>query len=295
MYCDRRSTTRRDAMPMSSVATNNVLSEEVRNIWRAMCGTTSPIKPIGPQKAVVTPARSAVARNKRIVVARSDKPSEVACAVPSWSMESGRKHKKASISPSSVPNAKKRSDVLETSLRLPIVQMTKSLSACSLLVYCKMFTTPNAKALNNIPNIRIVFCPLRRIDATRISSSIANAPNVAAPAMVSTPSMPPTPLMRMVHAAPRVAPELMPSTNGPARGAIPTNKAVSILGKRYSQSIFRRNSDGGSPKNVCKSSSHGKEIVPKKRSATASSSTMNERQTNNLVRLTAFVDLYKQL
>ena len=145
--------------------------------------------------------------------------------------------------------------------------------------------------------------------ATRISSSIANAPNVAAPAMVSTPSMPPTPLMRMVHAAPRVAPELMPSTNGPARGlrkkrcirsplvgsAIPTNKAVSILGKRYSHSIFRRNSDGGSPKNVCKSLSHGKEIVPKKRSATASSSTMNERQTNNLVRFTAFVDLYKQL
>ena len=146
-------------MPMSSVATNRVLSEEVWNIWRAMCGTTSPIKPIGPQKAVVTPARSAVARNKRIVVARSDKPSEVACAVPSWSMESGRKHKKASISPSSVPNAKKRSDVLETSLRLPIVQMTKSLSACSLLVYCRMFTTPNAKALSSMPNIRMVFCP----------------------------------------------------------------------------------------------------------------------------------------
>lgn len=309
IYCDRRSTARRDAMPMSSVATNNVLSEEVRNIWRAMCGTTSPIKPIGPQKAVVTPARSAVARNKRIVVARSDKPSEVACAAPSWSKESGRKHKKASISPSSVPNAKKRSDVLETSLRLPIVQMTKSLSACSLLVYCKMFTTPNAKALNNIPNIRIVFCPLRRIDATRISSSIANAPSVAAPAMVSAPIIPPPPLISMTHAAPSVDPELMPSTNGPARGlrkkrcirsplvgsAIPTNKAVSILGKRYSQNIFRRNSDGGSPKNVCKSSSQGREIAPKKRSATASSSTMNERQTNNLVRLTAFVDLYKQL
>ena len=78
IYCDRRSTARSDAMQMSSVATNRVLSEEVWNIWRAICGTTSPIKPIGPQKAVVIPARSAVARNKRSVVVRSDKPNEVA-------------------------------------------------------------------------------------------------------------------------------------------------------------------------------------------------------------------------
>ena len=64
--------------PESMVAGSNTRWSAERNSIRAMCGTAMPTKPIGPQKAVIVPAKSVVAVSTTVRVRFMLSPIEAA-------------------------------------------------------------------------------------------------------------------------------------------------------------------------------------------------------------------------
>lgn len=177
-----------------------------------MCGTAIPINPIGPQKAVATPARRLVERKIKVRAFRIDRPSVAACSCPRSRTLSGRAQRMAISVPMVTPVARIANLLPLTFAMLPMLQMTKCFSACSSLRYCRMLTPEEAAAPSMMPRMRSDPLWRSRIEAASTMSSIAMAPAHAAAAREMGDELAKALPASSEMAAPRLAPLLMPST-----------------------------------------------------------------------------------
>ena len=204
-------------LPVSAVAGIRMRWSAARNSMRERCGTASPIKPTGPQKAVTVPARSVVERKTRRRVRCTSRPIVRAYCSPKSNRLSGLMTATAKAIPTTTATANKASCVVVTSPSEPIVQITNDFSAPSLERYCRICTTASIPDEHIMPRIRITMISLMRRLQRATNERMAAAPIQAAPAMPSDersaePPKPRSGAPSNSRATPKLAPELIPST-----------------------------------------------------------------------------------
>ena len=232
------------------VAKNRTLCSLVLKIILHKCGTAIPIKAIGPQKAVVLPASMLVLMKTSNLVSFIFSPIVYAYFSPIKSASSFFNDKNESKSPVTRQIPKIPTCVLLILPKLPSVQITNDFSSVSLPKYCRILTTDEIAAPIIIPRIRIVIISRTFEETRRTSNNIAAAPIQAAIISAQLPSIPDKFSVKndgnpiTTKATPRLAPELIPRTSGPASGfrkivcicspltlrAIPANIAANAFG-----------------------------------------------------------------
>ncbi len=207
--------------PVSSVAGTSTRWSEVRNIIRVTCGIASPIKPIGPQNAVTVPASRVVERKRSALDLLMSSPIVRAYSSPNSNKLSGLMVTMARMIPAATAGKRIQSCETVTSPNDPIVQITKALSDSSRLRYCKICTTALIPDENIMPRIRITIISFIREATAPTMKSTAAEPIQAAPAIPKDDivgDIPNKGAPSKNRATPRDAPELIPSTYGPASG-----------------------------------------------------------------------------
>ena len=277
-----------DTPPQSIVAGIRMRLSAVRKVMRARCGMARPIKPIGPQKAVTVPANSVVDRKMMMRERVRLRPIVSAYASPKSRMLSGFIATTASIKPAITIGTRTYSCSIVTVATEPMVQTTNDLSDSSVPIYWRMPTTAEIAEDSIIPTISItlIFRILRDNNITR--SSISAEPIHAIPVMPNILShddvaMPSIGAASVKSATPRLAPELMPRTYGPARGlrkrvcicrplaerAIPAAMATITFGSRILSTMVAWLASAALPISAAHTSLAGSAVVPIRRSHTA--------------------------
>jgi len=93
-----------------------------------------------------------------------------------------------------------------------MLHITKDLRASALLKYCMMLITADSPLENIIPRIRMVRPSLIRWEKQSNGSITKHAPIHAARARLQVATKPVAPAPSTTRAAPKLAPELIPST-----------------------------------------------------------------------------------
>jgi len=134
----------------------------LRNSIRVTWGMASPMKPIGPQKAVTVPASNVVERNSSPRERRTFSPIVTAYSSPNSSRLSGLMVITANNNPAIIDGMSTASWLKVTSPSDPIVQMTNIFKDSSLATYCNIWTTAPIPDENIMPRIRITMISLMR-------------------------------------------------------------------------------------------------------------------------------------
>ncbi len=183
-----------------------------------MCGTATPTKPIGPQKAVILPASKLVLKKTTKRQNLIFKPNDLAEFSPNNKAFNALIEKNDNKTPIKIHGKRIYNCEVVTPDKLPIVHIIKVFKRLSLLKYCRILTNAPVAEANIIPRIKIVITSFTLTD-TAIISKITNAePNQAEITIahelieknkieVETPEKPIT-----KRATPKLAPELIPKT-----------------------------------------------------------------------------------
>ena len=108
-----------------------------------------------------------------------------------------------------------------TELKLPILHITNSLSESALLTLCNTLTTDPAMLPNIIPTISNETVSFTLLETPRTNMRTNNEPKMAAPTCahaLATNTAGRNALPIKSNATPKLAPELIPKTYGPAKG-----------------------------------------------------------------------------
>jgi hypothetical protein len=206
-----------DSAPHNIAAGISTRWSAVRNVIRATWGIAKPMKPIGPQNAVIVPARSVVERNIRARERLTLRPIVRAYASPRSNIFSDLMTTTASTTPTTTTGTITHNCSTVTVATEPIVHTTKDFRASSLPIYCNIPTTADIAEESIIPTMSMVFILRILRDRDITSRSISAEPNHATPVTPTDTShgiaaMPNIGVANVKSATPRLAPEFTPKT-----------------------------------------------------------------------------------
>ena len=213
--------------PASMVHGSNMLWLDELSSSRAICGTTSPINPIGPQNAVTVAVSSPAISNKLLRVCRRLTPNDSAYRLPSSSASSGLQSSIDHPIASNVTMANNGRLLLVTPEKLPSPQITYECTPSCVEKKLSSEMKLDARKLIMMPMISNIV-PLRtRVEKSMRVASMAAAPTIAParmlmyPPMVEPNSVPSSPPSKSITTAtPKLEPDETPNIDGSASGLL---------------------------------------------------------------------------
>ena len=202
-------------------AGSTILWSLVRNIPLTICGTAIPIKAIGPVNAVAVPASRQHKIITVILIPPIDTPKPLAYLSPSSSALSFFGKKSDKIRQIIIIGAITFKNCQVTELKLPMLHITNNLSDSALLALCSTFTTEPAMLPNIIPTMSSETVSFTLLETPSTRSKTRSEPIIAAPTcahVLATIAVGKNAPPISSSATPKLAPELIPSTYGPASG-----------------------------------------------------------------------------